>query len=303
MCGMNATRPSRSLGLYLVALFTFPSFASAQWIQSLPRDVRDSILWSADHEQGNLHQWESPSFEHPGGGILNTGGNEVAATATNKIAHSGEWSAAATITGAYRARNGKRAVRLMRWTDRPWDDSGQYLPKSAFYSTWIYVPHNYNASKYAPWDPGDGGWWNIFQFKANDENEVSEPMYSLGGYFNDGTRQIELGLNGYFENEKLYEQIRPIAVPIGKWFHVEAHYVVSSQRRGSITVWQDGKQLFGLKKIRTAITPENENAVWGVGNYTDHIAGGPVEGEATLYFDDGVISTRRVSAHLKPENK
>ncbi len=289
----------RSIALSVgVALFALTSTASAQWIESLPRDIRDSIVWSADHEQGNLHQWQSPAHKYPGGGILNTGGAEVSATATEKIAHSGKFSAAASIKGAYRAQNGKRAVRLMRWTDRPWDDGGQYLPKDAFYSTWIYFPHNYSSKKHAPWDPGDGGWWNIFQFKANDEKDVSEPMFVLGAYFNEGRRQIELGLTSHYGRFQSFDQRRPVGMPIGKWVHLEAHYVVSHSDHGSITIWQDGQQLFDIKNVRTAITLENENAVWGVGNYTDHIAGGPKEGSATLYFDDAIISKKRVGESL-----
>lgn len=282
----------------VVALAWQAGRVEAQWIDELPPEVRASILWSADYEQGNLHQWQSPTSKYPGGGILNTGGREVQAKASRLLAHSGLWSVAATIKGARRSKNGKRAVRLMRWTDRPWDDQGQYLPKAAYYSTWMYFPHKYNSSKYAPWDPGDGGWWNVFQFKANDENDVSTSMFSLGAYFNDDRREIEFGLNSHYGKFYCHEQRWPRPVPVGKWFHVEALYVVSSVRKGTVKVWQDGIPIFHVRNAQTAIRLDKEFAAWGIGNYTDHIAGGLREGEATLYFDDSIISRKRVSKFI-----
>ena len=273
------------------------------WIKQLPTDVQASILWSADHEQGNLKEWAPDDSKFPGGGVLNSGDRAVVGSTSWKFAHSGRFSASATITGAVRAKNGKRAVRLMRWTDRPWDRNGSYFPKSAYYSTWMYFPHNYNSKKYPPWDPGDGGWWNIFQFKANDEKDVSTSMYSLGAYFDDERERIVFGLNDHVGEFQLHEQSSPIGVPVGKWFHVEAFYKVSAKETGMIVVWQDGAEIFRLEDVQTALTTRNENAVWGVGNYTDHIAGGPVEGSSTIYFDDAVIATQRISRPVPDATK
>ena len=79
----------------------------------------------------------STRAHNAGGGIFNTGGNEVEAIAASDFAHSGAYSARATITNAIRAQNGSRAVRLMRWTDRPWNQGGDYFPDTAYYSTWV----------------------------------------------------------------------------------------------------------------------------------------------------------------------
>lgn len=275
-----------------------PTANQPLWIKQLPPTVQSSILWSADHELGNLKEWQPSDMKLSGGGVLNTGDDAVIALASWKFAHSGRFSAAATITGAVRGQNGKRAVRLMRWTNRPWDRNGNVFPKSAFYSTWMYFPYNYNSKKYPPWDPGDGGWWNVFQFKADDDKEVSTSMYSLGAYFDDDHERIVFGLNDHVGEFQLHEQSEPIALPIGKWFHVEAQYVASAEKTGSVIAWQDGVEIFRLENVQTALTTKHENAIWGIGNYTDHISGGPVEGEATIYFDDAVVATERISAHL-----
>ena len=88
-------------------------------------------------------------------------------------------------------------------------------------------------------------------------------------------------------------QANPRPVPIGRWFHLEAHYVESSGSSGSIRMWQDGALILEAEDVKTLIV-SGENTVWGIGNYTDHIAGGPVEGNATVYFDDAIVSTERI---------
>ena len=273
------------------------STAQSPWqrplVESLPADYRASVLWSANHEAGDLHEWDRPDAKYPGGGVLNTGpDDQIIARASQTQAFTGKFSAEATIHGAIRARNGKRAVRLMRWTDKPWDKGGGYFPKVAFYSTWMFVPHKYSNKKRAPWDPGDGGWWNVFQFKANDADETSIPTWSLNLHFNEQKDQMEFGLYSEINEPRSVDAAEPTPVPVGRWFHVEARLEVSATNTGRIDVWQDGKLLMTAANVKTAITPKNENAVWGIGNYTDHIAGGPVEGSATLYFDDAIISSK-----------
>ncbi|NWG18577.1 MAG: heparin lyase I family protein [Chloroflexi bacterium] len=272
-----------------------PPAAHAQtstWFDELPPELRQSILWYADHESGNLHQWTDEGWEYEGGDIYPTGpADEAFAELTTHVAKSGNASVAATIRNAYRAENGNRAVRLMRWTDRAWDNGGQYFPLQAYYSTWIYMPYAYNPTKYAPWDPGDGGWWNIFQFKSNDESGESQPVWTVN-VANDGAFPY-LYLYSKYNPPHSYDQANPIAFPIGRWVHLEAYYRQSSTNTGVIRLWQDGRLIFDVENVVTILA---DHVVWGIGNYTDHIAGGPVEGEATLYFDDAAVSRKRLSA-------
>lgn len=268
------------------------------WIGTLPADIHASILWQADHEEGNLTDWEPTDCKYPGGGVLNTRDDAVIARATTRQAHSGRYSAEATITGAIRAGDGNRAVRLMRWTDRPWDKGGTELPKSAYYSTWMFLSTTYNTNKYPPWDPGDGGWWNVFQFKAHDERDESQPIWVLNVYHDDDSSSMYFGLYSPVNTPASLDQPKPLPLPVGRWFHVEAHYRVDTQRGGAIVIWQDGTEILRAKHVRTAIFPKHANAVWGVGNYTDHIAGDVKEGTSTIWFDDAIISTRRISEVL-----
>lgn len=291
-----------SLALVLVALLD-PAAIAADPHENpqTPDGWKDSILWSADHEEGDLSDWTFPGSKWPGGGILNSGGDEAVASATSRFAHSGRFAAQATIRGAVRGQRGPRAVRLMRWTDRPWDQQGQAFPAEAFYSTWLLIPQVYNPNKYAPWDPGDGGWWNVMQFKAHDANDQSQPMWTLNIAHEDSAGQMHFYLYSPVNTPGTREQTQPAPLPVGRWFHVEAFYRASHEAAGEITVWQDGKQILHAAGVRTLASGEHPDVVWGIGNYTDHIAtnrresGEPAEGAATLYFDDAIVSTKRAS--------
>src|SRR6185437_2208334 len=65
-----------------------------------------SVLWSADHETGDLSQW----YISGGGGEFNSGA--ASATASSEVAHSGRYSAKASILTP-----GVSAVRLFRWNE------------------------------------------------------------------------------------------------------------------------------------------------------------------------------------------
>jgi len=286
--------------LFVFGCFGFAnSQANSQWIQSLPSSTRESILWSADHEEGDLSDWTFPASKDSGGGVLNTGEEDVHASATKEFAHSSRYSARAFISKAIRARNGNRAVRLMRWTDRPWDRDGKEFPHDAYYSTWMFIPKTYNPNKYPPWDPGDGGWWNVFQFKAHDENDVSQPTWALNIEHADKTKEMSFYLYSPINPPRSLSQQKPKPIPVQRWFHIEARCKKSLKNEGSMTIWQDGEQILDVKGINTLVSDKDDQVVWGIGNYTDHIAGGPVEGEATVYFDDSVVSTKPLSPFAK----
>lgn len=75
------------------------------------------------------------------------------------------------------------------------------------------------------------------------------------------------------------------------WVHLEAFYKNRSDATGQIIVWQNGVEIFNLGDVRTSLGGGDGNVIWGVGSYTDHIVGGPNDGEATIYIDDAVVST------------
>ncbi len=302
---------------FAVSIFLTAGVASGQWKDTLPQNIRDSVLWYGDHEEGFLADYFDPAFQYKGGGVYfnhyddnATGGSEEEAVADTARSHSGRYSARATIANAYRT-NGSRAVRLMRWTDRAWDDGGRYFPTEAYYSVWYYFPYKYNPNKYAPWDQGDGGWWNIFQFKSNDNDGISQPTWMLNVAHDDTNNYMYFYLYSKYNPPKTYSQLLSprIPIPIGRWFHIEA-FVRKSDTNGQIKIWQDGVLLFDIDNILTAFMVDQDptslryQIVWGTGNYTNHITGYPGEnGKATLYIDDAIVSTERVSSVLRSSKK
>ncbi len=258
------------------------------------------VLWSADHEEGTMADWTDAGSKSPGGGIFNTGGRDVSATASRDVAHSGRWSAKTVISGARRAKHGRRAVRLMRWTDKAWDRGGRFFPKEAYYSTWIYFDHVYDPKKHKPWDPGDGGWWNVFQFKSGDRKDVSQPVWGLNVACDQKKKYMFFYLYSPCNKPSSYGQAKPLRIPARKWVHVVALYRSATGKKGRIRVWQDGRDIFDVRGVVTSLGGKSGSDVhptWGLGNYTNHISGSPAgEGTATVYFDDAAVST------LKPGN-
>lgn len=293
--------------LVLAAFYAISSIAFSEdkaaentisWIHSLPEEFQKTVLWCADHEEGTLHDWEYDDPANSGGGIFNTGSDkEVYARVVSDISFSGKHSVQTSISHAYRGKNGNKAVRLMRWTDKPWEEDGTYFPREAYYSTWMMIPENYNPNKEAPWDPGDGGWWNVFQFKSDNRKGESDPVWVLNIMRNIETKGMHLYLYSK-ENRPHSYGIKSAPLPVGVWFHVEAFYRQSSRRKanGEVAFWLNGKEVFRRDGIVTRLEGP---ATWGIGNYTDHIDGGAVAGCATVYFDDAMVSIKPVHLYVK----
>ena len=299
-------RPAGALTCALI-LYTFPVLspdaAGQTWFAGLPAAERNSILWKTDHESGDLRGWTDKGFQSPGGGIYNTGGTDVEAAATRQPAHSGNWSARATIRGAIRGQHGSRAVRLMRWTNAAWDAGGQPLPREAYFSAWYYIPTLYNPNKYGDWARNQVSWWNIFQFKDKDQNGQSQPLWTVNLLLDEDAQQLCLSLYSPRNTNATHHQPDPVFVPVGKWFHLEVLYRCATDATGRITLWQDGQQLLDVSNVVTSLGGRDGQSLhptWGVGSYTDHVeALGEAPGTATIYIDDAAVSTRRLSTNLE----
>lgn len=191
----------------------------------------------------------------------------------------------------------------MRWTDKSWDQDGDYFPSEAYYSVFIYFPAIYDPTKDPRNDPNnDGGWWNIFQFKS-DNNAGSQPVVVLDIYNENDAMYAGLVIKDYPDDnsdshtQEYILQTSPIRLLPNEWHHLEMMYVKSKQYDGKIKVWQNGILIFEEENIRTVLPP-GETATWGIGNYTDYIDGGIEKGTATVHFDDAVVSTVRVSENI-----
>lgn len=295
--GFSRLATVAGLGLCAAAQAPAPAAAgqSGTWLESLPKSFRTSVLWCADHEEGTLYDWHYDNPDMAGGGVFNTGSeNEAVARATSDFSFSGRFAVETTIRNAVQCRNGDKAVRLMRWTDKPWDQGGKLFPSSAYYSTWMLIPHVYDPSP----KPGDGGWWNVFQFKSKDAQGVSQPTLVINIGYDPARGAMMMYLHSKVNRPASQAFSRPFILA-NRWFHVEAFVKQSAPNRpnGELAVWIDGKRVFQRRGLVTCLT--NRSLIWGIGNYTGHIAGGPVEGEATVYFDDALVSRLPASVYAR----
>ncbi|MBV9169808.1 MAG: heparin lyase I family protein [Chloroflexi bacterium] len=219
------------------------------------------VIWSADHETGDLSQWTADDH----GGPFNTGtGTESAST---DVAHTGRYSAVLTIRGAHGAA---QAARIFRWdTEDEWGTD-------AYYSAWFYFPQRYRPAV----------WWNIFQFKSEpDGASQSEPAWSIN-VGNRGSGQMYLYLWDAITEHSFGQTMADL--PEKKWVHLEAYYVRAVDSEGRITVWQDGRQLWDVQNVQTTFA---DNLFWSVNSYTDDITPSTV----TIYVDDAAITHTRQS--------
>jgi hypothetical protein len=229
-----------------------------------------TVLWSADHETGDLSQW----YRDGGGGEFNSGA--ASSSASQDVAHSGRFSAKGTISTP-----GASGVRLFRWRE-------SRANVEAYYSVWFYFPR-----VYAP------GWWDIFQFKSRNETIANDPFWFLQVTNRSSTAMsvflywwnglsIEGPRRGEFGGRSFSQALKDVLVD--SWTHIEVFLRQSSGFDGRIIVWQDGVELFNLSNVRTRYPSSNGANEWAVTNYGDGIVPSPT----TIYFDDAAISTSRL---------
>jgi hypothetical protein len=224
---------------------------------------RGTVLWSADMETGDLSQWAlpgSPRASNEGGGVYDVQSGSVSVTDT--VAHSGRYSLEMTIDNGAGAA---QAARIFRWHENP---------VMAYYSIWYLFPQTYTPAQ----------WWNVMQFKS----KATYPRDTLWE-LNVGNRPGGEMYFYLFDWQQRISHDQTVGdIPVGRWVHVEVLYRRSTTKNGRITVWQDGVPLFDLRNVQTATSGDVQ---WSVDNYTDQISPGP----ATIYADDAMISTRRIS--------
>jgi hypothetical protein len=236
-----------------------------------PAQQQSGIIWSADHETGDLSQWTANGR----GGSYDSGKCiRPADGVTTELSHSGRYSMKITIDTSL--ESGCRQFRSEEAI------SGSDL----FYSAWFYVPQFHAAKNY----------WNIFQFKSKTQTK-NDPFWVIDLLPREDNKRFALRLRwkGATAGPKASDGIAPerypqeiIDFPIGRWVHLEAFLKQSSQFGGQLTVWQDGVEVWNLQGIKTKYA-EGENR-WSVNNYSDSLEPSP----ATLYIDDAVVATERV---------
>ena len=256
---LRDVRPVLAIAAALVASIFYlaqPVFTPAQ--------AAPTLLWAGDAEEASLSDWTSS-----GGGIFNTGtGN---ASASTDFARSGSYSAKMSITNASGA---SQAVRLFRWAE-------SRTNPEAYYSAWYYFPQDYSGMN----------WWNVFQFKSKLSDTVNDPTFTL----NVGNRSGQMFFYLYDHlNGNINRGWSSTAIPVGRWFHLEAFYKQAADNTGRVTFWQDGVQILDLSGVSTRRSGDEIH--WSLTNYTDNIS----PSSATIYVDDAAISTARLSEASSP---
>ena len=224
-----------------------------------PISASSQVLWSADHETGDISQWE----HRQGGGIYNS--NTPPGTSDIRIspavAHSGARSLRLKIT---EARDGlTQGARMFRtWLKN--DVEVEALPDEGWYSAWYYFPRNYEPEV----------WWNIFQFKSKRDGGDSLSVLSFGvDNFPDGSMEI------YVWHATERRSLNPtvtVPIPVGQWVHLEAFLRQSTREPGvihddgRIEVWVNGVRTIAEDGIPTEAEPMSRIA-WSLNNYTDDI--------------------------------
>jgi hypothetical protein len=225
-----------------------------------------TVVWSADHETGDLSQWT----QGQGSAVYNTGTADVrvvraeppvAARVGEHVLELSIDTAAESVTGA----------RIFRWRDNP---------ERGYYGAWLFFPRHYEPDE----------WWNVMQFKSPDEMGVSHPTWVVNVgvvgermrfYLWDALDEVSYGTSA---------ALADLEVPVGEWVHVELFLHRSPLREGRVAMWQDGTLLFDLVDQRTAIS---DVVHWSVNNYSTRLE----PSQVTLYADDASIRAVSPEAH------
>lgn len=227
------------------------------------------ILWWTDHETGDLSDWQRGTHSS----WLAHGGTLAVDT---QQARSGRFALDAVASAA--PSGSTSAAMLLRTSD---------LPQAAYYSAWFYLPADIASADY----------WLIFKFRSrtSDLTPVEVELWDI-----DLTRQgagLELRVFHHTStnNPGLGEVVRPessLAVPLERWFQVEAYLRAAPDDTGELMVWQDGTLLYD---IRGPSAP-SEYLQWSAGSAAQALS----QGQARVLIDDAAISLRRLGPDFPP---
>jgi hypothetical protein len=139
-------------------------------------------------------------------------------------------------------------------------------------------------------------WWNVMQWKTEHARSPggSDPTYTLNvGNRPNGRMRLSL-VRHIAANCSAREPLdlgdtSAVALPVGRWVHVEAYYSWAHGPAGRVTVWQDGRRVMNYSHVCTEHGEPVENGrQWSVNNYsTPGVSPAPV----VIWIDDAAITT------------
>jgi hypothetical protein len=222
-------------------------------------DLGTDLLWSADHESGDLEQWTDD-----GGIRLPSESSVIASTSA-------------------RAHRGKGALVLTNPADWDNQDEGPELFHAigalgdAYYSAWFLLPQRYRIEPHL----------TLIRLRSRDSAE--------GELYNGEELQLRSLADGRFVLQVFSNNsgflLEPLADPAPhveaeRWFQLEARY--ESQSSGRLRVWLDGTLAYDLPGRPGAA---GSQLVFSVCNVAEQATPAPL----TLFVDDAAISLSRVT--------
>jgi hypothetical protein len=221
-----------------------------------------TILWSADHESGDLSAWHMGGAASGGGQYQSDGQVEAS---RDRSRGGGGYAAKLTIDTSDRLDH---TARLYRRTANG----------GAYYSAWFFF-----SQAHAPDE-----WWSIFIFRAQrDPNDVGT-FVNLWNFDIERPDGGNLTLSFYDHLAQRFTRASNAPpIPVGQWTHIEAYFNYAPPDATRITLWLDGQLVFDLAGLGQA---PSSNLYWSVGNGSN----GLVPRVSSIYIDDAAIATGRL---------
>jgi len=224
-------------------------------------DAVPTILWWADHENGDLSAWHAGGAASGGGEYQSAGQTEV----SREHAHGGGYAAKLTIDTTDRADH---TARLYRRT----------VNGGAYYSAWFFFSQAHTPDE----------WWSIFLFRVQrDPNDV-ESFVNLWDINVERPAGGNMTYSFFDHLTGLYARpSTPMPIPVGQWTHLEAFFNYVPPDATRITIWQDGLLLLDIAGLGQAPSPY---FYWSLGNGSN----GLLPRVSSIYVDDAAIATGRL---------
>lgn len=249
--------------------------ASATSGCSEPLRIGDDVLWSADHETGDLSQWTT---QGEGQTAFNIG--DAKASTLDLTRESMDPGASVQVT-TEAAHSGFHALKLSNPGNKENRETGMEILRmvgpadDVFYSAWFMLPTDVELSPSI----------TIARLRSrNDAGEVFNgeelQLRSLptGGY----VLQV-FNNNSAFLREPLPEE--PPYLEAGRWSQVEARY--ESHMSGRLRVWLDGRLVYDLNGRPGAAGKDLVLSICNTGELFDPA---PLD----LFVDDVAVTLSRV---------
>lgn len=226
-------------------------------------DLGSQLLWSAQHETGDLSEWSQDS---KGGSAADTPDTSIAVS--TDFAHSGKYS----VKLSNAAVADYEAVRLWRQDD---------YPEDAYYSAWYYLPRAYVTTND----------WTILQIRSP---VVGDPTV-ISQYMDVDLRSLpggELILTVFDHRARYLRAPTPdpaILVPVGSWFQIEVLFRNVADDSGRFALWLNGQLAYDLQRPNGL----NPTAVYFTPcSVSENLA----PADSIIYVDDAAVSITQVAA-------